>query len=132
MHARKRCSKINSFGVQHQCEQNWCSPKKALLWLVLKLKASSQVHTVGSSAKHESVANQHLANRPCVIQEVQLKGPQVLTRPAEVQDKSMIGGLRRSHRALKLIPNGAAAGLKIAAALDVYLVTRSGRVTLSS
>jgi len=101
-----------------------------LLWLVLKLKASSQVHAVGSSAKHESVANQHLANRPRVIQEAQLRGPQVLTRPAEAQDKSMIGGLRRSHSALKLIPNGAAAGLKIAAALDAYLDTPIGESVL--
>ena len=59
------------------------------------------------------VARQHLANRPCVVQEAQLRGPQVLTRPAEVQDESMSGGLRRSHRAVKLIPNGAAAGLKL-------------------
>jgi len=126
LHDRKCCSKMNSFGAQHQCEQNWCLPEKALLWLVLKLRASSQVHEVGVSAIHKNVANQHLANRPRVIQEAQLRGPQVLTRPAEVQDESMIGGLRRSHRALKLIPNGAAAGLKIAAALDAYLDTPVG------
>jgi len=38
----------------------------------------------------------------------------------------MIGGLRRSHSALKLIPNGAAAGLKMASALDMYLDTPVG------
>jgi len=70
---------------------------------------------------HMSVANQHLANRPRVNQDAQLIGPQVLTRPAEVQVESMIGGLQGSHGALKLIPNGAAA-----AALDAYLDTPVG------